>query len=235
MNLCLLPRCPTGSYAAHDSLLCEDCITWVVGVLRDTEECIGLLSLVKAVRPGGGVNPNAGYESSSPAADHVLVMLDPRSKANGVGRTLTGPDDEPEPALSVAVIGSWARLSWWERTSPTLRRLLTGPITVRESVTELQVNNRWITAQTWVVDYVDELTRLHRQAAAAIGDGPPAPVASCTRTFPDGVCGGGVVVWHRLDDTGHHADGGARCLTCRKSYPGIELIRLRLAQNREAS
>ena len=223
MNLCALPRCPTAGYAAYDSLLCEDCIEWVVATLRDTEECIAAMAPIKARGAGGGVNPNAGYESASPAADHVLVMLDVRSKAVGVGRTLTGPDDEEHPALSVDVLGSWAELAGWPA----------GQRSVRDAVSALLVNHRWITSQSWVVDYVDELTRLHRQAAAAIGDGPPAPVATCTRTFPDGVCGGGVVVWHRLDDTGHHADGGARCLSCRKTYAGPDLVRLRLAQ-REA-
>jgi hypothetical protein len=220
IHLCALPRCSSGDYAAADSLLCEPCIEWVVATLRDTEKCIGLLSLVKAVQPGGGVNPNAGYESQSPAADHVLVMLDPRSKANGVGRTLTGPDDDPDPMLSVAVLGEWADLAGWS----------VGRRSVRDAVSALLVNHRWITSQTWVCDYVDELTRLHRQAAAAIGDGPPAPVASCTRVIHGEVCAGGVVVWHRIDDDGHHGAGGARCLSCRKPYAGPELVRLRLAQ-----
>jgi hypothetical protein len=81
-----------------------------------------------------------------------------------------------------------------------------------------------------VVEYVDELTRLHRQAAAAIGDGPPAPVATCTEVYRGEACAGGVVLWNRLDDTGHHGIGGARCLSCRKTYAAADLIRLRLAQ-----
>lgn len=221
MDLCLLPRCPTAGYAAHDSLLCEDCIAWVVATLRDTEECIAHLAPVKARGTASGVNPNAGYESSSPAADHVLVMLDPRSKANAVGRTLTGPDDEEHPALSVDVLGGWAELAGWPA----------GQRSVRDAVSALLVNHRWITAQSWVCDYVDELTRLHRQAASAIGDGPPKPVATCIRVFPDGVCGGGVVNWWRTLDDGHHDEGGARCLSCRKVYGRVDLIRLQAAQH----
>lgn len=220
MNLCLLPRCSSGDDAAADSLLCESCIDWVVRTLRDTEECIAELRPVKAKSGGGGVNPNAGYESSSPAADHVLVMLDPRSKAVGVGRTLTGPDDEEHPALSVDVLGGWAELAGWPA----------GQRSVRDAVSALLINHRWVTGQDWVVDYVDELTRLHRQAAAAIGDGPPAPVATCTQVYRGEVCGGGIVQWSRMQDDGHHGAGGARCLACRKSYGGVELVRLRLAQ-----
>ncbi|CAL9606456.1 hypothetical protein SUDANB95_05499 [Actinosynnema sp. ALI-1.44] len=219
MNLCALPRCSSGDYAASDSLLCEDCIAWVVATLRDTEECIAELRPTKP-RGAGGVNPNADYESGSPAADHVLVMLDPRSKAVGVGRTLTGPDDQDEPPLSVAVLGEWAELAGWPA----------GRHTVRDAVSALLVNHRWITSQDWVVDYVEELTRLHRQAAAAIGDGPPAPVASCTRVIRGEVCGGGIVQWARIAENGHHGEGGARCLECRHSYRGVELIRLRLKE-----
>lgn len=220
MRLCVLPRCSSGADAAADSLLCEPCIEWVVATLRDTEECIAELRPVKARGGDSSVNPNSGYESASPAADHVLVMLDPRSKATGVGRTLTGPDDVEHPPLSVDVLGGWAELAGWPA----------GQRSVRDAVSALLVNHRWITSQDWVVDYVEELTRLHRQTAAAIGDGPPAPVASCTQVYRGEVCAGGVVVWHRLEDDGHHGQGGARCLTCRKSYAGPELIRLRLSQ-----
>lgn len=224
MSDCLLPRCRSGEPAAVDSHLCEPCIEHLVSTLRTVEENVAALTPVKSVKPGM-VATASGFESASPAADHALVMLDPRSKITGVSRTITGPDDDAEPPLSVAVLGEWAQLAGWT----------TG--TVRDAVSGLLVNHRWITEQDWVVDYADELFRLLAQLLRANGDGPPIPQAACIR--PIGsitvgrkavpvLCNGPIV------EVRYQNGGGARCLACGESYSGFQLVRLALGTS-EAS
>ena len=224
MSPCLLPRCRSGQDAASDSRLCETCIGHLVSTLRTVEENVAALTPVKGVRPGM-VATASGFESASPAADHVLVMLDPRSKITGPQRTLTGPDDDLEPPLSVAVLGEWAQLAGWTVG------------TVRDAVSALLVNHRWITDQDWVVDYADELYRLLGQLLRANGDGPPIPQAACIRpigsvtvgrTTVPVLCNGPIV------EVRYQTGGGARCLACDESYSGFQLVRLALGTS-EAS
>lgn len=213
MQQCARAQCRTKGLPEGGSLLCAACITWFTALLRDTEAHIAVLTTERRAT-GSSERGNFGYGSSSPAADHVIAMLDPRSSANAVN-----PDDEENPPLSVAVLGEWARRVGWRGG------------TVRDAVSALLISHQWITAQPWVLDLLDELSRLHRQVAAAAGDAPPRPVASCTLLINGVVCGGDVVQVDRVEPgAGLSTPLGARCLRCAQTYSGTDLVRLRVAQ-----
>jgi hypothetical protein len=234
MILCTSATCRTQEPTQGNSLLCDDCRDRLHLTIRWIEFHLAHLTTVKAVRPQM-VSTAGGFESASPANDDVIVMLDPRSAAVGVGRFHTGPDDDPKPPLSApAVLGGWALMAWEGRTPPSLRDFMPRPCTVRDAVSELLTALGWICGQDWVHDFADEVGQLNRQLRAATGEAPPKPVASCVRsvgTWEDGegppqLCGGGIVLWERPATDTRPATAGARCLTCSASYTGFELIDL---------
>lgn len=235
MRFCTLPRCQSNEPPTADSLLCEPCIERLRVLLRDVEFNVAHLHAVKAVRPE--MVPTGGaFESCSPADDHNIVMLDPRTKVNGY-HTPDGlyradrPDDDPNPTLSApGVLGSWAQQLWEARTSPLLQTMFSGPATIREAVSELILGTTWIAAQDWVLDYAEELAQLNGQLRAAIGDAPPTAVAVCSRKLAGEPCGGDIIPWERTGDEARPGNGGARCVRCRHTYYGFDLIDLRLAQ-----
>ncbi|WP_157767850.1 hypothetical protein [Actinosynnema pretiosum] len=208
--------------------------------MRWIEFHLAHLTPVRSVRPQL-VATSSGFGSASPADDAVLVMLDPRSAATGVGRSRTGPDDDEHPLLSApAVLGGWARQVYELRTPPSLRALIPAPRTVREAVSTLLAALGWICTQPWVPDFAAELHQLRRQLAAATGEAPPPVVATCTAPRDDlaaavdgrAVCDGGIVVCEREDArSGLVTPIGARCLVCHRVYTAFELIDL--AQSRE--
>lgn len=234
MKLCESERCRTQESTEGGSRFCDDCRERLHTAIRWVEYHLAYLSPVKMVRPQM-ISTSGGFESASPANDDVIVMLDPRSSAVGVGRVHTGPEDTENPLLSApAVLGGWALMVWEERTPSSLRNAGTRPVTVRDAVTELLTSLGWICAQEWVHDLSDEVHRLNRQLRAATGDAPPTPVASCVRPVSlepaDGVCSGGIVLCEQPPSGDGQAAVGARCLACGASYTGFELIDLAKAR-----
>lgn len=236
MTLCTSAHCRTpDAIPEGDGRLCDGCLDRLWTTLRWAEFHLATLSPVKAVRPEM-VATAGGFESASPANDSALVLLDLRSAPRGVGRSLTGPDDDDTSLLSApAVLGGWARQVWEERTPPSLRRLIPAPATVRDAVSALLSALPWIAEQDWVGDFEDEVGQLNRQLRGVNGEAPPAPVATCTELLGDRpataedtrpVCGGDIVMW-KHDRVGSLPPVvGARCLACARKYTGFELIDL---------
>lgn len=120
---------------------------------------------------------SAAFGSSSPADDHVIVLRDPRSRAEA-----TGPDDvelAPRPPLVVLETiayriiderGNPEREPQW--TTPGLSAWLYGAL-------------GWIVAQPWVDAAWYELRGLSRALRAANGDPVPGAVGTCRAIVND--------------------------------------------------
>ncbi|AXX32052.1 hypothetical protein KCV87_32260 [Actinosynnema pretiosum subsp. pretiosum] len=235
MTWCAIAGCESPEPVPGDWLVCDRCHDRLHSGLRWIEFYLAHLTPVRGVRPQL-VATSSGFGSASPADDAVLVMLDPRSAATGVGRSLTGPDDDEHPLLSApAVLGGWARQVYDQRTPPSLRALIPAPRTVRDAVSTLLASLGWICAQPWAPDFAAELHQLRGQLAAATGEAPPPVVATCTEPRDDlaapvdgrAVCGGGIVVCEREEPrTGLVMPVAARCLLCHRVYSAFELIDL---------
>ncbi|MFC6090858.1 hypothetical protein [Saccharothrix lopnurensis] len=236
MIFCELPGCTNPEPVPGNSRVCDLCREKLHERLRWVEYFAAHLTPVRGTRPQL-VATASGFESASPADDHVLAMLDRRSSAVGVGRTHTGPEDAEHPPLSVpAVLGGWAQQVWEARTPESLRHLIGPPQTVRDAVSLLLTSLGWIGEQDWADDFAEEVGDLYRQLAAATGEAPPKPVATCThRDGPPPAegdvderpeCGAGVVVRERTDDESRGPRPvGARCLAGH-SYTGFQLLKL---------
>lgn len=190
-----------------ESLACFDCSNRVLRHLRELEEYLPTLSLLRGNQGMGEYSPPV-FESKSPANDAVIVHTDPRS----------GYDDGYG---AVAVIASWSTLAAEERGF-TVDRYALGQIA------QLRANHSWITAQSWVDEYAGELRQVHSAVRALACDPVPKSVGRCISIDKRGdECGGKVF---ELDDA-----SGVRCSKCRRTYSGLDLDRLRVANEREAS
>jgi hypothetical protein len=182
----------------------------------------------------------SGFASSSPADDHVLVLRDPRSRAE-----VAGPDDvdlAPRPPL-VVLCSLAARVD---------RRALDGqhqagprqPASVHGVAMWLHSAVGWISAQDWCAEAWTDLRALSGSLRAALGDPPPQAVGTCRAI---------------VDDDGHETPAGPwrcaaplfmpelpprasdepiqlpelRCGSCGHRYSGTELVQLGHHQHRE--
>lgn len=233
MTACIVDTCdrtPTGGNYA-----CDECVEHLRALLRELDH---YLRVVTPMRPTLATGPSAaGYESRSPAADHVLVMLDPRSKANGhqaengAGR-IDRPDDEPDPALSVpAVLADLAFRVWHEVDhDDELWLPASKPRTVGDAITLLLLAAPWLAGTDWLSHALDDVRTLRNQLARAANDAPLEVIAECTDLVAGRRCGGPV----RERPATEKRPGGARCGTCKRNYDGLDLVRLRIAQEATA-
>jgi hypothetical protein len=169
----------------------------------------------KSSRDDGGRPP--GFESTPPINLHIRAQLDPESKPFPLG-----PDDVDRPPLSVdRTLGYWWALA----------------IKARGDLGDLD----WLVHQPWVENYVRDLRTLAAQLRAATGDPPPKPVARCLRVLGLGdrellYCGEDLFMpptEPRGDDEPIRPNEmpEIRCPNprCGHTYTGVELLRLKLA------
>lgn len=134
----------TGFYRA-----CDRCRNEVLRWLGSIEADFGRLNPIPASNPLGG--GSGAFGSKSPASDHVIAMLDRRSKANAIH------GDDREGLLSVpAVVGEWSRYAWRESEDNL-------PGTVGEAFRYLRVRNDWLMQQDCAQDFAEEIRRLYVQ------------------------------------------------------------------------
>ncbi|WP_116043981.1 hypothetical protein [Amycolatopsis palatopharyngis] len=213
MSTCMVTTCTVldpvldlGAYA------CDHCQGDLVRKLGAIETYLEIVGPERQKR--GHVRGAPGYASASPADDHVIAMFDPRSTSNG-GMY----DSEPEAPwdTTVPVVGTiigWTQILADE--GPAEWHL---PDTLGGAVLMLRTHVGWMCQQPWIDDAHDELTSVHHQLRAAAGDVPPDPIAMCS----DRYCGG-PVYWAQ------HVHDEAACARCGRPYVGIDLARLRTAQ-----
>lgn len=202
---------------------CRGCLNDLVRILRELGEYLSLLTLLTQPPRGQTGRLSPGYGSRSPAADDVLVALDPRS--------LPGDVDEHGDAIMRRPCDTarWVRSLWgsvrgvaeWiadERHEPSTLYALD----------YIRRNLDWCAQQfatdddgkrhPWVDELADDLRELHRDARRLAHDQPQEPLGECLTV----TCNGDVF------------EGGpaqpARCRECRRPYDGLDLIRLGVAQ-----
>jgi hypothetical protein len=191
----------------HPNLVCFPCSNRILRHLRELEDYLPTLSLLKRV--SGEEGRKSGFGSSSPANDTAIHHTDWRtspSALDGMG--------------AVATIHEWA-------TAVRADKGIQPPksMTLWSETEALRANHAWIICQPFVEDYADELREIHLAVRAAANDPIPRSVGRCISISTDrGECGGDV---YELPDA-----SGVKCSnpSCRRVYTGLDLDRLRMAQ-----
>lgn len=201
---------PSNPQQAQDGgyLVCFDCSNRILRWLRELEDYLPTLTLLKTT--GDGSRSAPGYKSTSPANDTTIHHTDWRSgwdPLDGLG--------------AVATIHSWAKAVREDRAYQPPQY-----ISLATEVAALRTNHQWLTCQPFVDEYARELREVHHAVRAAAGDPVPQAVGRCITVHQHGECRG--AVYERLDL------GGVQCSTCHRIYTGLDLDRLRVAQQ-EAS
>lgn len=200
---------------SQERYACWDCVNDLLGVLRELELYISILSPVR--RKGDGGRGAPGFGSSSPADDNVVAALDPRSGPGRWNEDLqspyySAPEDTEHWIRSIP--GSLTAIASW--IAGEREQGLIYPRTMVRDLGYIRQSLHWCAEQQWVDELSTDLRDLHRQARAHAGDRPQAPLGECLT-----VTCGGQVYWVKT---------GARCTACRRPYDGLDLIRLGAAQ-----
>jgi hypothetical protein len=188
-------------------LVCFACSNRILRYLRELEDYLPTLSLLKRV--SGEPGRNSGFGSQSPANDTSIHHTDWR----------TAP-------TALDGLGAIATVHFWAQAVRDRRDL--APPTGHNLTSELEAlraNHSWITCQPAVERYAQELRDIHLAVRAAANDPVPRPVGKCISISTDrGECGGDV---YELPDA-----SGVKCSnpSCKRVYTGLDLDRLRMAQ-----
>lgn len=190
---------------------CDNCINTLQRKLRAIGDYWDLLDCQALHEPtrGSTGRSSPGYTSRPPARLDVLVALDPRSNGD-----IHGPDDIDQPIIGISAgithIARWVRARVPGRPCRGLYDLL--------------VLVPYVAMGRDVGVFAGWVTRLHQQCRSLVHDQPPRAVASCMAVD----CEGRVYAEQRPDRPGRAA--GARCSRCRRTYTGLDLVRLSVAQ-----
>lgn len=193
--------------------VCRRHYHWIDDVLRQILELYVLLPDV--IQPGSGPadgRPSGAVFAPAPARLDVLAITDRRAK--------TPIDLEPGEIPDLpGTLSSWAERVRTERGGLELDG------TVTCSVRYLRRERHWIAQQPDVTDLVLELDWLHRGIAHAVGDTMwPRPIGVCpncqTKLYNSPSKSG-------IDEV--------TCRKCKTTWRGVDLARLRLIHEQEAS
>lgn len=204
--------CPHNpQHATGGALVCFGCSNRILRYLRELEDYLPTLPLLKTRRSTERGSP--GYRSTPPINLAAVLHTDPRSDTSDRDGVMT------DELGALATIDSWVRVVVDEHG-------VTPPRTAYLGLPLLRSAHQWITCQSWVDEYADDLRTVHAAVRAVAGDPIPRPVGRCIKVWTDRDCGGSV---YELDDA-----SGVQCNQCGETYAGLALVRLRVAQQ-EAS
>lgn len=169
--------CPPGNpHQAQDGgyLVCWNCSNRLLRWLRELEDYLPTLSLIKAT--SGGERGAPGYASRPPLDMNALFHTDWRS------------DYDPLDG-----IGALACLHMWTRTVRE-ERAIDPPehITLASEIGCLRSNHQWLTCQPFIDELADDLRKVHGAVLAVAGDPAPRSVGRCITVHQHGECGGKV-------------------------------------------
>jgi hypothetical protein len=216
---------------------CHRCTNTMRRWLRDIEDYAVVLALTATPLRRGLTSGSLGasFGPRSPIREDVAVFLDVRSRTlpprdhpgmDPADLTADGLDphvDDPNPIRSLpgSVHGIAADLrDRLDHTQPATWSLVSELHYLVGAIESCVHSN-------WVGDLHDDLRELHATARTLAHDQPPAALGTCLVID----CGGIV-----YPTTIRHQDGteeeGARCLnsSCRRTYHGLDLVRLGVAQ-----
>jgi hypothetical protein len=212
VTICVIPSCRTHEDAEPSAYACPACRQHLTRQLSEVEDYLAIVSAVPSRT--GGPRPK-GFASSPPARLDVIAMLDPRTELNGFG-----PDDVLDEVPNIAAdLHGWVRVAMETIATPDD---LFGYETwlIHGDAVFLRTRIGWICQQPWVDGFAADIARVHGALARACGDTPAKPLGRCL----DMACGG--QVFRRSDDP---TDGRLQCRTCRTTYSGLDLVKLRSA------
>lgn len=198
-------------HATGGAVVCFDCSNRILRWLRELEEYLPTLPLIKARKDTGRGSP--GFRSTPNANLDAILHTDPRSDSSDRHGHIT------DELGALGVIDSWVRVVVEEHG-------VTPPRTAYLGLPLLRASHAWITCMPWVSEYADDLRKVHAAVRAVAGDPIPRPVGHCIKVWPDRECHGSV---YDLADA-----SGVQCASCGETYTGLALVRLRVAQQ-EAS
>ncbi|WP_189061144.1 hypothetical protein [Longimycelium tulufanense] len=201
---------------------CDRCVDDTRRRLRELEQYALVLTLTAGPLRAGTSRRAPGYTSRSPARDDVVVMLDVRSAGGASVHRLHDPRDADEQPYR-SILGSLAGIADWIREEQQVTRPSGPPQLVRE-VGYLLGQLAWCAQQQWIDELADDIRELHAQARQLAGDAPPRPLGTCIVVG----CTGTVYPVQLRTVEGIH--DGARCSICHRTYDGLDLVRLRVAQ-----
>lgn len=197
--------------ATGGALVCFDCSNRILRWLRELEEYLPTLPLIKDRKSSERGSP--GFRSTPPLNLDAVLHTDPRSDSSDRHGHIT------DELGALGVIDSWVRVLVEEHgVTPPKAAYLGLPL--------LRASHAWITCQPWVSEYADDLRKVHGAVRATAGDPIPQPVGRCIVVDDRSECGGPVFETADL--------AGVQCARCGETYTGLALVRLRVAQQ-EAS
>ncbi|WP_033288270.1 hypothetical protein [Amycolatopsis jejuensis] len=201
---------------------CNDCVNRLIRLVREIVVYATLI-LPFMVEPGRGMTGrmSPGYGPHSPARDDVIAALDPRSLAGDVDEHGDAVTRRPDDA------GSWVA------SIPGRLRYLADAIAEERDESRpggnldtdadyVTRNAWWLGGQDWVDDAVGDLTELHHMARQLAGDAPQRALGACLTVTCDGQ-----VHWAGVGKP-------AQCKACKRTYDGLDLVRLEAAQETAA-
>lgn len=211
--LCVIPSCRTHADPEPGAHTCGPCREHLTRQLAEIETYLTIVSAAPSRSADFGPH-RPGFASSPPARLDVIAMLDPRTELNGFG-----PDDVLDEVPNVrADLWGWMFVLFDEG-----REMPTDPPTTWSTVAfavTLRTNIGQVCRQPWVEGFALDVARVHGALARACGDTPAKSLGICL----DQACGG--QVFRRSDDP---RDGRLQCRTCRTTYSGLDLVKLRSA------
>jgi hypothetical protein len=131
---------------------CDRCRNEVLKWLGVIEDEYLRLSTIPSMSTVGGGGHVPGPKS--PARDHVIAMLDPRSTPAG-----PGVDDRSDVYSIPAVIGGWCKEAWAGSEDPF-------PATMHEAFRYLRRRSDWHMRQDHAAVYAEEIRSLYTQLHA---------------------------------------------------------------------
>lgn len=186
---------------------CDDDIAKIQKQLREIGTYWDLLSRFPTFREptrnatGRGA---PGYTSRPPARLDVIATLDIRSTGD-----ILGPDDIEQPIVSIRA--AIRHIATWVNEVTGLSG--SGYGYLLGSVQRVAMTRS-------IERLAAEVSHLHRQLRALAHDAPPRPLGTCLGVD----CGGNVY------QTWRDQVEGARCSRCLRTYTGLDLVRLSVAQ-----
>lgn len=205
-------------------LLCTRHYHWCYNTLDEISQLYALLPEVILPGPSGQERHGTSVEAPAPGRLDVMAITEMRDDL----RSTRDPGDElwfegcaDIPKL-IPALQSWISTIVEEREiqppeSPWVQRRERWvlPDTLAECVRILRREQRWISRQLWVDDYMAELGKLHRALATAVGDTMwPKPLGKCPN------CAASLYPTVGVDQVS--------CSKCGSVWAGKSLIRLRL-------
>ncbi|GAB3376349.1 hypothetical protein [Amycolatopsis echigonensis] len=201
---------------------CNDCVNHLVDLVRGIVHYATdvLPDSVEPVRGQTG-RMSPGYGSTPPLRLDVVAALDPRSLPGDVDEHGDAVTRRPDDSAS------------WVRSIPRSLEGLADSIagerdesrpggTLTADADYIRRNLWWVADQPWVDDVADDIAELHHMARALARDAPQQALGACLN-----VTCGGRVFWGGVGRP-------AQCEQCKRTYDGLDLVRLEAAQGATA-